>query len=104
MKDPQDMTLEELEQYDDGDYYNNERGDPLGFFEFAAVILVSGGLTLLAFFEESWWIFGIAMTISCVAGCAGGQRQQNNKRERLRAVAQEHYEYEAARKAEEEMV
>lgn len=104
MKDPQDMTLEELEQYDDGDYYNNERGDSLGFFEFVGMQIVCCGLIGLAIYLSSWWVAGVAIAINIVIGCAGGQRQQNNKRERLRAVAQEHYEYEAARKAEEAMV
>lgn len=102
MKHPDDMSLNELEQFDDGLYYNEERGS-YGMREFGYQILATA-IAFAGFYFQSWWIAAPSIVLVFYAGITCGLRKLECKENRLRAVAYEEYEYELARKAEEEMV
>jgi hypothetical protein len=102
MKHPDDMSLNELEQFDDGDYYIDERGD--GGLRQIGYTIVASAFAMGGLINESWWIAAPAIPLILYCGISTAARKQHNKVQRLRAVAQEHYEHELVRQAEEKMV
>ena len=100
---------EYLEQFDDGDYYSDERGD--GGLISIAILVVCSAICLGGFLAGyatnatvGWLIAAFGLAICAYDEGKRGTRQRLNRFARLRAEADEHEQYEAARVAEEKLV
>ena len=97
-----DLTGKELDEFDDGGYYDDEQSD--GGLVTILCVMISCGFFLPGFVYESWLIAAPGFVIYIGRGIVVALKRDIARLNRLRTAAQLYYTEEAARQAEEEMV